>query len=262
VVRARRPVTRQRAGPVAALPLTRRWARFGTPDRRWFVHLPEGGFCLSAFLIVRDRRGAILLGRPRLHEAWPDRGCVPFWRLREFIRERVWVLPASHFLMDEAPDAAARRVARDWAGVPSSSPKLIAVTSELFPTGRVLRVGRSRHPLNHWALCFIFELNAGPRRANPPAWEELRFFSAGDLPTLKIGRGHEDLLRAWRDAVSGSGEGDPRSAPGRPTHPLPGSARGPARLRSPSGRRRASSLPSSGTAGRSRRSPGSPGPTR
>ena len=220
MVRARRSVKPPRRAPVAALPLTQRWARFGTPDRRWFVHVPEGGFCVSAFLIVRDRRGAILLGRPRLHEAWPDRGCVPFWRLREFIRERVWVLPASHFLMDEAPEAAAKRVARDWAGLPSSSPKLVTVTSELFPTGGTLRAGRSRHPVNHWALCFIFDVSTGARHRTPPSWEELRFFSGEELRTLRIGRGHEDLIRAWRKVVGGRWGDGRRSRTRRPRGPV------------------------------------------
>jgi ADP-ribose pyrophosphatase YjhB (NUDIX family) len=183
-------------------PVTRRWARFGREDRHWFVHVPEGGFCLSAFVIVHDRRGRVLLGLPREHRSWPERGCVPLWRVRQFVAEGSWILPSSHFLMDESPDAAARRVARDWAGIARASPNLVVVTSELMPTGRNVRIGGARRRVPHWALCLTYELAATRVERTPPGWQELRFMSPKELAATTIGRGHADLLAVWRRSVT------------------------------------------------------------
>ena len=193
------------------LPVTRRWARFGPTDPRWFAHVPEDGCCLSAFVLVTDRRGGLLLGRARPHRDWPEKGCMPLWRLRQVAGHGEWTLPASHLLMDESPDAAARRVARDWAGYARSRPRLVTVTSELMPTGQFRRDGGKRVPRLHWAICFLYELRSSRKPAPRPGWSELRFFSPTALRGLSIGRGHRDLLSAYQRARSAP----PRSAPTR-----------------------------------------------
>jgi ADP-ribose pyrophosphatase YjhB (NUDIX family) len=183
-------------------PVRTRWARFGETDRRWFTHLPQGAFCVSAFLIVTNRTGDVLLGQPREHPDWPEKGCVPTWRVREFIREGCWILPASHFRMYEAPRAAAARVARTWAGIPRADVRLVDVTSELFPTGRYRRSGHSRQRLYHWAVCFVFQTRADRISRVPPGWKELRFFSSNEIRATPVGRGHGDIIRAWRSATA------------------------------------------------------------
>lgn len=179
------------------VPLRRRWARFGPSDARWFSHIPEDGVCLSTFLFVRDRHGGVLIGRPRPHLDWPEKGCMPLWRLRQVAGHGEWVLPASHLLMEEAPDRSARRIAREWAGLPRSRPTLVGVTSERMPTGRWRREGARRVRRNHWAVCFLYELRTqvAPRRAR--GWAAIRFASPTELGRLRLGRGHSDLLREY-----------------------------------------------------------------
>ena len=186
-----------------SLPLARRWARFGPSDPRWLTHVPEDGCCLSAFLFVRDAAGGVVLGRPRPHPDWPEKGCVPLWRLREVAGHGEWTLPASHLLMDEAPDAAARRIARAWAGLGGARPRLLAATTELLPTGRFRRDRGRRVPRYHWALCFLYETPARRIVHVPPGWAELRSFSPTELRRLRIGRGHRDLLKAYARARAG-----------------------------------------------------------
>jgi ADP-ribose pyrophosphatase YjhB (NUDIX family) len=176
------------------LPLTERYARFGPPYRRMYIHVPRGGVCLSAFVVVRDRQGRILFGRPRAHSAWPERGCLPLWRVREIRKNGEWILPASHLLMGEAPDAAAKRIARIWLGLPGAKPLLAAIDSSGFPTGGRSGSGRSRRREFHWTLCFVYQLRIERLPKAPPPWEELRFFPKGDIRRLTIGRMHRDLL--------------------------------------------------------------------
>ncbi len=176
------------------LPLHSRWARFGPPDRAWFSHIPAGGFCVSAFLLVRNRRGDVLLGQPKEHPDWPEKGCLPLWRVRNVQQEGGWILPASHFLMDEAPEHAAARIMREWAGISGGTPRLLTVQSEVMPTGAMAGSGPTRRRVNHWALCFIYELRTNRLPHRPRAWAKLKFFPVSELKTIHIGRDHGDLL--------------------------------------------------------------------
>jgi ADP-ribose pyrophosphatase YjhB (NUDIX family) len=176
------------------LPLQSRWARFGPPDRAWFTHIPRGGFCVSAFLIVRNRRGEVLLGQPKVHRDWPEKGCLPIWRVNDVRTENGWILPASHFLMEESPEHAAKRIMRDWAGISQGRPRLLGVESEVMPTKAMIGSGRNRHRINHWALCFVYELRTYRPPRPPRGWAELRFVPVRELKTVHIGRNHGDLL--------------------------------------------------------------------
>jgi len=176
------------------LPLHRRWARFGKPDRAWFSHIPLGGFCVSAFLIVRNRRGDVLLGRPREHRDWPEKGCLPIWRLRAVQKEEGWILPASHFLMEESPEQAAKRIMKVWAGIASGRPRLVGVESEIMPSGASVGSGKTRRRVNHWAMCFVYELRSARRPKPSSAWAELKFVPVRELRRIRIGRAHGDLL--------------------------------------------------------------------
>jgi ADP-ribose pyrophosphatase YjhB (NUDIX family) len=173
---------------------TERYARFGPTYRRMYIHVPRGGVCLSAFVVVRDRQGRILFGRPRAHPAWPERGCLPIWRVREIRKSGEWILPASHLLMGEAPDDAARRIARIWLGLPNANPKLAALDSSSFPTGGGRGSRRSKRKDYHWTLCFVYQLRVNRKPRTLPMWEELQFISKAGAKTLTIGRMHRDLL--------------------------------------------------------------------
>jgi ADP-ribose pyrophosphatase YjhB (NUDIX family) len=177
------------------LPVSSRWARFGPTERKWFMHIPRGGVCLSAFVIVRNHEGDVLLGRPRPHSAWAEKGCLPPFRVRELEERREWILPASHLLVDEPPSAAAKRVLRDWAGLRGGKPRLIALDSSLLPTGQFTGRGKNRRPLNHWAIGFVYEARSELLPRTTPWWSEMRFFPPVELRKTRVGRAHKDIIR-------------------------------------------------------------------
>jgi hypothetical protein len=48
---------------------------------------------------------------------------------------------------------------------------------------------------NHWDLCFVYEVKVLGMPRNRAWWSEYRFVSSPELRTLKIGRGHRDILK-------------------------------------------------------------------
>jgi ADP-ribose pyrophosphatase YjhB (NUDIX family) len=178
------------------LPITERWARWGSTNRKWFVHVPRGGVCLSAFLIVRNRRGDVLFGRPQPHSTWPERGCLPRWRVDEINRNEEWILPASHLMMAESPDRAARRIAREWAGLPHAKLRFIGIDSSQFPMGGRVGRGRTRRRVYHWTLCFLYEARSERSPRPSPKWKVLTFIPKKRIRGLRIGRFHRDVLLA------------------------------------------------------------------
>lgn len=142
----------------------------------------------------------MLLGQPKEHSDWPEKGSLPIWRVQDVRKENGWILPASHFLMDESPEHAATRIMRTWAGISIGKPRLLGVESEIMPTGMKVGSGRTRRLVNHWALCFIYGLRANRSPKPPRAWAELRFIPVKDLRKIHIGRAHGDLLYPYLNA--------------------------------------------------------------
>jgi ADP-ribose pyrophosphatase YjhB (NUDIX family) len=163
------------------------------------IQVPPAGLCLSSFLFVENPKGEVLLGRPALHRAWPLKGSLPLWRVREIIQAGEWVLPASHLLFGEAPSAAAVRVARDWAGLPTARPEFVGVDSGTRPSSRT-RGGRTQY---HWDIGFLYRARAMRLPPAGPWWAETRFVGRRGWERLKVGRGHRDTLRAYARTPSG-----------------------------------------------------------
>ena len=176
------------------LPKRIRWARFGPTNRSWMIHVPGGGVCLSAFVLGRGPRGSVLMGRPRAHPAWPEHGGLALWRAREIEKSGEWVLPATHLKMDETPEAAALRIARGFTGLRGARPRFLRVESHHRPSVHWVRSGGRRIRLNHWDLCFVFEVGVRAAPKPPAWWSELRLVPQTELRRLKIGRAHRDLL--------------------------------------------------------------------
>ena len=103
-------------------------------------------------------------------------------------------------MMDESPEDAAIRIMRDWAGISVGRPRLLGVESEVMPTGAKIGSGRTRRRVNHWALCFVYELRTRRQPRPPRAWAELRFVPVSELDTIHIGRNHDDLFRPYLNA--------------------------------------------------------------
>lgn len=176
-------------------PVTTRWARIGATNRKWLIHVPAGGLCLSAFLLVRNRRGDVLFGRPRSHRNWPEKGGVGIWRIRELVRAKAWTLPATHLLIAEDPARAAIRIAKRWAGLSNPRPRLVGVDSCRMPTRQWKGTGRTRRRVHHWALGFVYEVRTSETPGVDPGWSELRFIPTTQLRSLRIGREHRDFLK-------------------------------------------------------------------
>ena len=172
-------------------PVTKRWARIGPRDPSWLRHVPAAGLCLSSFVIIR-KDDSILLGRPRATDSWSEKGGYPTHHAAELERNGSWLLPATHLLMEESPDHAARRIANQWAGV-KGRPKFLMVQSHLRPSGRKSQRTRGS---NHWDICFVYKLETRGAPRSKPWWSETRFFSRSEIRRLKLGRGHKDVLNA------------------------------------------------------------------
>lgn len=171
-----------------------RWARFGPRSVSWLRHIPRAGLCLSTFVIAR-RGNSILLGRPLASAAWPEKGGFPKHQAEQLEKEGTWLLPATHLLMDETPDDSARRIACEWAGL-SGKTRFVTVQSHL----RLRKPGQMgytmlRKKLNHWDICFIYEMRTKALPKAKPWWSEMRFFSTREILKITLGRGHIDILK-------------------------------------------------------------------
>jgi hypothetical protein len=176
-------------------PPTTRWARIGPTNRKWLIHVPAGGLCLSTFVLVRNSHGDVLFGRPRAHRNWPEKGGVGVWRVRDLEREGAWTLPATHLLIGEDPAQGAKRIARTWGSVANPRPHLLGIDSCRMPTGQWKGVGRRRRQIFHWAVGFVYEVRASRIGRTDPGWSELRFIPRARLRSLNIGRDHRDFLK-------------------------------------------------------------------
>lgn len=176
------------------IPVAERWARIGPRDPSWLMHVPKAGLCLSTFVIIRKGK-AILVGRPHANASWPEKGGYPLRPAAELEKRGSWLLPATHLLMEETPDHAARRIANQWAGV-RGRPKFVTLQSHIRPSRE--RKNRSKGDIlrNHWDICFVYELKT---RTNPkprPWWAEIRFVPRSGMRRIAFGRGHKDVLSA------------------------------------------------------------------
>jgi hypothetical protein len=51
----------------------------------------------------------------------------------------------------------------------------------------------------HWDICFVYDLEVKKMpQKNKPWWKELRLFPKKEIPRMKIGRGHLDILSEGR----------------------------------------------------------------
>ena len=151
---------------------------------------PADGFCISAFLILRDASdpARVLMGHLDPSFGWDHIGALD--RERADAHSRGWMLPSSHLIYGESPHSAARRILDEQLGIeglPLSEPR---VFSEVY-TPR-------RHPkaLRHWDLQFAFEGELDERGPPPvhPAWVDLAFLDASKLKAADVARSHEDIL--------------------------------------------------------------------
>jgi len=174
---------------IVKIPAWKRWARLGPNDTKWLNHVPESGVCISVFIIAR-KGTSILLGRPRGGDTWAEKGGFPAWRASGLEKDKAWLLPATHLLMEEPPDLAAKRIARQWAGL-TGTPRFLEFQSHTRPA----LVGGRNRGARHWDLCFVYELKANSVPRLKPWWLEMRFVKPSEIRRMNMGRGHKDILR-------------------------------------------------------------------
>lgn len=155
---------------------------FGMPE------VPEGGLCLSAFLLVSEHGhpGRVLMGHLNPEAPWDHIGALD--ASRTAAHSKGWMLPSSHLILNEAPDAAAQRIAREQLERTDLLFSEAKVVSEVYTPRRFPDIVR------HWDLEFLFcgEWPGGAPKAS--AWTELRFVDLTATPKADMARSHEDIL--------------------------------------------------------------------
>ena len=169
--------------------VTKRWARFGKRNPSMLAHTHDAGVCLSVFLVAR-RGDNVLIGRPHGSDAWPEKGGYPKDLAVKLEREGAWLMPATHLLIEESPDHAAQRIARQWAGL-QGRPRFVMVQSHTRPHS----LWNKRAKGKHWDICFVYELDARRAPIIRPWWSEMRFVPFSQVRRMKMGRGHKDVLK-------------------------------------------------------------------
>jgi len=161
--------------------------------------VPEGGLCLSAFLLLSERGNPdrVLMGHLNPAAAWDHIGALD--ASRTAAHSKGWMLPSSHLILNESPETAAHRIAAEQlerTDLSFSEPKVV---SEVYTPRRFPDVVR------HWDLEFLFQ-GEWPSGAQPTsaAWTELRFVDLPTTPKRAIARSHEDVLESagFRFAVA------------------------------------------------------------
>jgi ADP-ribose pyrophosphatase YjhB (NUDIX family) len=150
--------------------------------------IPEGGFCLSAFLILTKTSNAneVLLGKVNPIEKWEYVGALDLERAKTF--SKGWMLPSSHLIFGEDPNDAAYRILKEQLNLEKIELKGPIVVSFLYPSARFPQ-------FNHWDIEFIYQGSIDSIRKNE-LWSELEFVNINNITKKDFARGHEDILEA------------------------------------------------------------------
>lgn len=161
---------------------SRRFAHFKkdvAPPR--MMEVPEGGFCISAFVIIskKNKPDQVLMGRINKKAPWDHVGALDPERVER--HSAGWMLPSSALMLGESPKQAADRILKEQLGMADQTLEGPLVFSEVYG------------PMNHWDLEFLFQ---GERDSTPEneVWTELRFIDIAKTRRGEIVRGHEDIL--------------------------------------------------------------------
>lgn len=156
-----------------------RFSTFSKPPRT--DHIPDGGMCLSAFVILSPggRNNHVLMGRLNPDAPWGLMGALD--RERAERCSEGWMLPSSHLVLLESPQEAAARILGEQLSIPGQKLDGPFTFSEVYG------------PRNHWDFHFVF---TGERDEVPTsdAWSELRFVDLDTVKKEEIARSHEDVL--------------------------------------------------------------------
>ncbi len=112
----------------------RRFAHFKrnvAPPR--MKEIPEGGFCISAFVIISKTNSPeqVLVGRINKKAPWDHIGALDPERVER--HSKGWMLPSSALMLGEPPKKAAERILKEQIGVADQPSKDLLYSQR--PTG-------------------------------------------------------------------------------------------------------------------------------
>jgi ADP-ribose pyrophosphatase YjhB (NUDIX family) len=154
--------------------------------------VPEGGLCLSAFVIITDieNPNSALMGHLNPKAPWDHIGALDASRVE--VHSKGWMLPSSHLIVYESPQDAAKRILREQLEITTLDLNGPQVVSETYTPKRIPNLPR------HWDIEFIFKGKMS--RADIPkktiAWTELGFVDLDVANKKDIARSHEDILES------------------------------------------------------------------
>jgi len=153
--------------------------------------IPEGGLCLSSFVLVTQagKPDHVLLGRLNPDAPWDHIGALDSERVR--VHSKGWMIPASHLMLKESPVDAARRVVKEQLEMESLTLSGPQVVSEVYTPRRFPDLP------SHWDLEFIFRGELALEKVpKPSAWKELVFVDVSRTKKSEVARSHEDVLES------------------------------------------------------------------
>lgn len=172
----------------------RRFCRFVPPRPEfesnpvYMTRVPEGGMCLSCFLVITEGdTERVLMGHLDPRAPWDHIGALDAERAE--VHSRGWMLPSSHLVLHESPKEAARRILEEQLGLGGlelSEPTVLAEsgTPKRFPDLP-----------KHWDFEFVVRGKMGVGRApKHDAWKELRFLDLATTDRQEIARSHDEVL--------------------------------------------------------------------
>jgi ADP-ribose pyrophosphatase YjhB (NUDIX family) len=116
-------------------------------------NIPEGGFCISIFALIRKKEG-ILFVRPQQNLRWEE--WAPNWSIYDSMsiatEMEKWRLPSSYVKEGESPEEGLRRVMEDQLGASRYSSEGPVLLNFYEPSRRY--PGKM-----HWDYCFVFEVS-------------------------------------------------------------------------------------------------------
>ncbi len=150
--------------------------------------IPEGGFCLSAFVVLTKstNKNEVLLGKINPIEKWAYVGALDQERAQTF--SKGWMIPSSHLIFGEDPKDAANRILREQLKLENIQLKGPIVISFQYASSRAPQY-------THWDIEFIFTGNLNEINKNE-LWNELTFVNINSVSKKDFARGHEDILES------------------------------------------------------------------
>ena len=165
----------------------RRFAAFqkGTDPPR-LREIPDGGLCLSAFLVISKtgELNRVLLGRMNRDAPWDHIGALDRARVEKHSKR--WMLPSSHLILGESSEDAAKRILEEQLGLehqPLKGPQVFSEVYDIPSTGEKA----------HWDIEFVF-LGERDDAPNYWVWRELTFVDLSVARGEELARRHEDIL--------------------------------------------------------------------